>query len=94
VCLAILLFNNNTYAQATEIHTDRYAKVYTFTEDWKEVYTVQGFPFTTMAIVHMKSLVALLRKSIKKNGQTNEIFFKHRRKGALKNTPLHIINWL
>jgi len=50
VCLAILLFNNNTYAQATEIHTDRYAKgVYVYRRLERGVYTVQGFPFTTMA---------------------------------------------
>lgn len=46
VCVrAILLFNNNTYAQATEIHTDRYTRRYnSFTGDYGGI---KGFP--TMA---------------------------------------------
>jgi hypothetical protein len=68
VCLAILLFNNNTYAQATEIHTDRFAEVYTFTEDWKEVYFSTGFSIHNGNRPRMNALGGFLlkKKTLKK----------------------------
>lgn len=44
---AILLFNNNTYAQATEIHTDRYTRRYILL---RETGGIKGFPMASLKL--------------------------------------------